>query len=316
MPTVPMSIAQPNDRLCIDARLLTVEGFLDNFPTIGLGIKMKTAWITEWSEVRVARESGEVFLAVKQDPPIEGVSDYSLKGRVSRRLRFQKGSVFATFEVLDVFSLPTFIQLHHNGHRRAWLSRQRKASARIRLLSFDGVRLRVFYHWARGNSSTVVYLRRPSCLFNLGSTQDFPRNLEPPGLEKKFRMGNVSPLRSLEAAIIEHGSYYETGRIGAEIAYSIVSEKMGAKDLILNEPARGGTDLYTSNREVLTESRFVIGVPSSRLRGQIMLELARMTRKLRADFRWNPSAEVGYVVLSYLKDGHVDSLVAEMPGPR
>jgi len=316
VPTIPRSLACPGERLGIDAHLLTLENFLHDFPTIGLSTNIKAAWVTRRVEVRVTKQSEQVCLLVRQDPSIEGVSAYAIKGRLSQDLRFQKGSVFATLEVLDVFSQPTFVQLHHNGHRRAWLSRRRKASAKIRLLSFDGVRLRVFYRLAKGNSSTVVYLRPPSCLFDLGNPQDFPRNIEPLGLEKKFRMENIRPIRPLETAIIENGRYYETGRIGAEITYSIVSEKLGAKDLIINEPALGGTDLYTSNRKTLAESRFILGTPNSRLSEQIMLELARMTRKLRTDFRWNPGAEVGYVVLSYLKDGRIDSLVAEMPNSR
>jgi hypothetical protein len=137
-----------------------------------------------------------------------------------------------------------------------------------------------------------------------------------PGLEKRFRVEEVLPMRETEAAMVRHGRYYESGRIGAEITYTIVSNALGIDGLILNEPARGGTDLFTSDRRVLVESRFLVETPPSKLSEQIALDLARITRKIRKDFRWNPNAEVGYVVLSYLLNGRVSSLVGEITGPR
>jgi hypothetical protein len=316
IPTVSRTIAKPGERLRIEPELLTPRVFFANFPTVRLGIRRKRAWTTEHTEVRVVEEPGKVRLQIHQDPPVEGVSRYVIEGQRVEDLRFQKTSVFATIGIPDVFSRLFLVQLHHHGHGKAWLSRRSRASARIRLLSFDGVRLRVLYQLNRAMCSTVVYMEKPSVLFRLGKIIDFPRNIETPGLEKRFLINQVNPVREMEAAMIQHGRHYEAGRVGAEISYTIVREALGKENLILNEPARGGTDLFTQDRRVLVESRFLVEKPVLGLSQQIAIDLAKITRKIRNDFRWNPSAEVGYVVLSYLDNGQVSSLVAEMPNPR
>lgn len=317
VPTAPKTIAKPGERLRIETELLTSRVFLANFPPLRFRMRpRKRAWTTEWVEAKIGIESDKVALHIKQDPPMEGISSYGFEGRHHGKLTFQKSSVFATIEVLDVFNRPTTFQLHHNGSDKAWISRHTKASARIRLLSFDGVRLRILYQLSGGVCSTVMYMGKPSALFELGEIVDFASGVDTPGLEKRFRVEEVRPVRAMETAMIWHGRCYEAGRIGAEISYAIVSEILRAGDLILNEPARGGTDLFTANRKVLVESRFITDTSASSLSEQIAMDLAKLTRRIRNDFRWNPGAEVGYVVLSYLKNGRVSSLVAEMPRPK
>jgi hypothetical protein len=255
-------------------------------------------------------------LEIKQDPPIEGVSDYLVNGKLIAGLGFQKGSVFATIMILDAFNQLTTIQLHHSGHTKAWLSKRTTTSARIRLFSYDGVRLRILYHLPVGNSGTVVYLRKPFKLFRSGTLVDFPTSVKPIGLEKEFLVEGTKPLGPLESEMVKHGRYYGTGRIGAEVSYSIPSKMLGADGLILNEPARRGADLFTPDRRILAESRFISAVPAGQLQNQIALELVRLAKRLRNDFRWNSDAEVGYAILSHPKGGGINSLVAELPRPK
>lgn len=115
--------------------------------------------------------------------------------------------------------------------------------------------------------------------------------------------------------MIDHADFYESGRIGAEITYSILKKKLGVNNLILNEPGRGGPDLKTTDNRVVAESRFLVEVKASDLEAQLLRDLAQMTRKLRREFRYNPKIELGYAVTSFLRKGTVKSFVIEVTGP-
>jgi hypothetical protein len=81
-------------------------------------------------------------------------------------------------------------------------------------------------------------LAKTTKLFGLGIRVDFPTSVEPIGLKKKFLTEGTKPPRPLESEMVKHGRYYETGRIGAEVSFSILSKMLGVDGLILNEPAR------------------------------------------------------------------------------
>ncbi|MDG6902057.1 MAG: hypothetical protein JRM80_08865 [Nitrososphaerota archaeon] len=272
--------------------------------------------MTEQSEIGVSMNDGGLTLHVKQYPPIEGISDYSLRGELVGSLVFQTGSVFAVVRIDDVFSVPRFLQLHHNGHRRAWISLGRHKSAKVMLLSFDGFRLRVRYRQGRRWYGTVVYLENPVRLYSLGGYEEVPRSIELPWADKAFLLRDVRPLRGLERMMVRHADFYETGRIGAEITYSLLTERLGIRGLILNEPGKGGPDLHTEDKRLIAESRFLIGVEPDMLKAQISRDLAQMTRRIRHEFRRNCGKDAGYVVISFLDGGRIDSLVVEMRSPK
>ena len=115
---------------------------------------------------------------------------------------------------------------------------------------------------------------------------------------------------------MNHGSNYETGRLGAEIAYTIVGEKFGHKESVLQEPERRGVDIYTRDRKLVVEARFIIKVEPDDLKTQIERDMMQMVRKLRRDFRSNSEAIVGYAVLSYHDREQVRSLIAEVDPQR
>ncbi len=316
VPTAPRSIGRAGGIFTLRIEPLDMNKFLGAFPRLGLGTKRRLAWMADWAQVTVAKEDENVSLNIEQVPSIEGISTYTIKGRVVGDLAFHTASIFATFETTDAFSVPWRFLLHHDGHRKAWLARQTSKSFKLRLFSFDGIRLRMIYRDGKRSYSSAIYLQEPSQVYHLGEATDFPSRVEPGGIEKKFCIKNIRLLRPMERAIIKHGNYYENGRIGAEISYAIVRSKLGVDDLILNEPAKGGTDLYTQDRKILVESRLVAGAKPSRLWDQISLDLGKMTRKLRTDFRYNPGAEIGYIVLSYVNSGRLNSLVAELTSPK
>src|SRR5438034_11686461 len=68
---------------------------------------------------------------------------------------------------------------------------------------------------------------------------------------------SVVPNRELERTMAYHGSSNDVGRIGAEIAYSVAKEKLGLKDVLMNEPARPGTDLFTKEGNVEMDAKML-----------------------------------------------------------
>ena len=316
VPTVPRSVGKPDDTFDMKVCLLTPADFLDAFPKLTMGTNRPRAWMAEWTEIIIPDGEGELTLDATQGPPIEGISHYTVRGRIVEDLVFQKGSLFTTIEVKDVFAASRFFQLHHNGHRQAWVSLNKRGSFRTRLFSFDGVRWRITYRVSKGYNSTVVYLSDPSVLYALDAFEMDSPEVGCPWADRSFLVRGVKPHRGLEQMMVQHADCYETGRIGAEIAYSILKGKLGIHSLVIHEPNRGGPDLQTKDGRVLAESRFVSQVEPAQLKRQILRDLAQMTRKTRHEFRSNPSSEVGYAVISYFQAGKINSYVLEMASPR
>jgi hypothetical protein len=315
IPTVPETVGKPDDVFDMKVELLMIASFLDSFPRIWMGTKRPQAWMTDWSEIGVSRSADELELEVEQHPPVEGIAHFALKVRLVEDLVFQTGSIFTVVELEDVFSVPRFLQLHHNGNTRAWIALNRRRSSRIKLLSFDGFRLRMRYSGGRMHFGTVVYLKDPSQLYTLGRFKSVPEESAVGWAERIFRVSDTRPVRDLERMMVRHADFYETGRIGAEIAYSILKDKLRIHGLVLNEPGRGGPDLQTKDKHTIAESRFLIQVEPSQLKAQIQRDLAQMTRKVRREFRHGADSKLGYAVISFLNGSRIDSLVVEMASP-
>jgi len=314
-PSLPRGAGEPDDVLDMRVELLTRESFLRSFPRIGMGTRRPQAWMTDWSEMTVSQIGDQVELVVEQYPPVEGITQYAVKGEPVEDLVFQTGTLFTVLQVKDAFSESRFVQLHHNGHKKAWVSMNRLKSARIRLLAFDGFRLRVRYG-GRRRYGTVIYLEDPSKLYSLGRCVAVSNGVEADWAGRAFLVKDVTPRRGLEALMIRHADFYETGRIGAEITHSILKNKLGVKDLILSEPGRGGPDLRTRDNRILAESRFIIEITPDEQNAQITRDLAQMTRKIRHEFRRNPQAEVGYAVISFAREADINSMVVEVASRR
>lgn len=316
IPTLPKGAGKPDDIFEMNVELLNRESFLKSFPRIGLGTRRLQAWMAEWSEVTVSQIDNLVELNVNQFPAVEGISQYVVKARPVEDILFQTGTLFTVIQVNDAFSEPKLLHLHHNGHRKAWISLNRTKSAKIKLFSFDGFRLRVKYGGRSWRYGTVIYLRDPSELYLLGSCVTTPDDIRLDWAAKAFLVKRVIPQRGLERMMVQHADFYETGRIGAEITYSILKDKLGIRNLVLNEPGKGGPDLRTKDNHVLAESRFIIEVSQAEQSAQISRDLAQMTRKTRREFRHNPEAEVGYAVISFLRNASINSIVAEVASRR
>lgn len=119
--------------------------------------------------------------------------------------------------------------------------------------------------------------------------------------------------------MLTESSSYDHGRLGVEIAYTVSADKFGLKDVIIEEPSKGGKDLYSLDGRVVIQARFIKDfrqfqplTPAEALQDQ----LADLVSKLRQDFDNNPSATTGYAILSYADDNNgVKTIVAEVTRP-
>ena len=115
--------------------------------------------------------------------------------------------------------------------------------------------------------------------------------------------------------MLKNGNTYDTGRLGAEIAYVVGTSKLGLKDLILVEPSKGGRDLYTRDGTVAIQARFLIQrLPADQFKTAIQNALVDLTRKLQQDYENQDKMVRGYAILSYVDtDGTVKSNILEVP---
>src|SRR5437899_3493465 len=91
----------------------------------------------------------------------------------------------------------------------------------------------------------------------MGELHDYQLPYEVQGHSRSLIIDSVVPDRELEKTMAYHGSMSDVGRIGAEIAYSVAKDKLGLKDVVMNEPARPGADLFTKDGKVVMQARML-----------------------------------------------------------
>lgn len=84
---------------------------------------------------------------------------------------------------------------------------------------------------------------------------------------------------------MQYGWSYDIGRLGAEIAYKIATKKFGSKDLIIEEAAKGGTDIHDSDRKTLVEARLLSRVSPPSLGSELSKQMEHMTHPLLSEVR-------------------------------
>jgi hypothetical protein len=125
----------------------------------------------------------------------------------------------------------------------------------------------------------------------------------------------VETKRELEKQMVKSGSAYDHGRVGAEIAYTVLYEFFGIRGLVIAEPSSGGRDLFSTNGSVGVQARFIADftqfMPMTRDQA-ILDQIANLIRKLQQDFRHQRKMRSGYAILSYVDDeGAVHGITVE-----
>ena len=317
---LPQTCRANGAKMEVSIQVLSPEAFVRNLkwfsypPDAPLGLPYSTVQAKAFMLTAASFEI--VFF---QTPPIEGTDRFKLRGKTSRKLRCKAKSANLRFEVSDFFGLRRTLALHHDGQNSPIL--RIKANGQFYTVSsvhFDGVRLRVRFQYKKWNPNVVtMYLASPDSLYSLKGLQNIECGSLGSGIRRALLVRKVESVRELERSILKHGTNYSVGRLGAEIAYCVATRILGLRRVILNEPSRGGKDLFTLDNAAVIQSRLLTRTQFKA--GQqrvfdIRRELQRMVRKLGQDFRYNPAAIVGYAIISYLtRTNEIQSIVAEVP---
>ncbi len=320
IPTVPKELGKYGDVMTIAVSVLTRDDFVNSIPKLALSNDIGVRWLSNKAELTGFSVTGDLLrIDVSQTPALEGVSAYIIEGIASKTLGFNKGITYLDFQVTDVFGQPRAMRLNFDGYNPAYMGVLSGPDySPVFFLSSDGARLR-FVSNTGGSEIEIatIYLEKPN-LYNLGDMNERTLGFTIDGVYKAYQIDQVDFQRQLDS-LMARGSKYDVGRIGAELAYTVGTDKLGLKDIVLVEPSKGGKDLYTLDGKVVFQARMLSATPTtaSAVNDLLKGELTQMVDKLRnEDFKYNPSAVAGYAVLSYIDiDNTVKVVVVEVLPP-
>lgn len=313
VPTAPSTIGKPNEVMTIDVAGLDRDELLKLLTELRLRNERRRSWMADEATLTRAPEASGMRLLLEQNPAIEGFNRVELQTTPTGNVDVKHGVAFVDLTLRDVFHMPVRLRVNQDGTGRSFMGIiMHGKHFPIRFASFDGIRLRLIYDCFGGESSSVVYLNKPSMLYALGELVEAPPRYMLPGVERAYLVNRIEPIRTLERQMLRHGLNYEIGRMGAEISYAIISKKFGCSNLVLSEPARGGKDLHSLDYAVAVQSRLLGGYNQKTPEWKIRAQLRKMIRKLKIDFWYTKRARVGYAVLSYWERGGIQSVVAEV----
>ncbi len=306
VPKVPEELRKSGDVVSIKVSVLTRDDFVNSLPKLGLSNDAGIRFLPDRAELKSFSVNGDTLrIDASQTPALEGVSGFVIEGHASEALGFNKGITYLDFEVQDVFGHPRAMRLDYDGHDPMYMGVLSGPDySPVFLVSSDGTKLR-FVSNSGGSETEVatIYLKEPSGLYALTEMREGGLDFTVDGAYRVYSIDEVNPLRQLEHDMIDHGSTYDLGRIGAEIAYTVADRKLNLKNIILEEPSRGGKDLYTADRQVVIQARMLADpndLAPAKLKSTLGGQLSDLIGKLKEDFDNNHSAHIGYAILSYL----------------
>jgi hypothetical protein len=166
----------------------------------------------------------------------------------------------------------------------------------------------------------TIYEASPAGFYNLGEMAPQPLDFDVQGVSEILQIQQVNLVRQFETNMLDSGSLYAHGRLGAEIAYTVATEKLELNDVILGEPSQGGPDLTTADGKVVLEARLLTITASAQAKGIVSLnaeletQLSQMVNRIvKTDFKTVPTADVGYAILTYQdSSGSLHTIVLEV----
>jgi len=296
--------------------VLTREDFVETIPRFTLTNLAHASWMADTAELKEFNLVGnQLQVHVSQQPVMEGVSSFSILGQQRKSIGYVGHIFFLEFEITNAFGNFRALRLYSNGHAQIWLGLKSGGGFRhVHFISTDGIRMRIS---TGPNASKVdvstIYLREPAYVYSLGQMNEKSLKFRVNRANKVYQVEETKPLRQLERTIIQQGNKYDSGRIGAEIAYAVSKDKLGLKELVIVEPAKGGKDLYTKDGKVVIQARMLRAgdQPARRPWSEtLQYELNQMVWKLvKQDFPNNPLVNRGYAMLSYTDSADIISTV-------
>jgi hypothetical protein len=249
-------------------------------------------------------------ISLSQDPAIEGVGSLLVRGMILDDLKCVGGVASFRFRITDFFGRAVIAALYHDGYDPPSIGLKSNHSYfTVGSAYFDGTRLGLRFHYKISNPNVVtLYTASPERLYKVTKTTYTNLDSQLPGFKGKQIISDVNLQSSSDKFVLSHGSNYDLGRLGAEVAYTIAKEILSLKDTVLNEPSQGGRDLFTKDGKVVIQARLLARTKyesTEDLSRDLRRELAKLVRKIDQDFRFNSAASVGYAILSYVQKPEV-----------
>ncbi|MDE1853219.1 MAG: hypothetical protein KGI38_05670 [Thaumarchaeota archaeon] len=244
-------------------------------------------------------------VSFSQNPPIEKIGSFRVGGKIIGPLDCFKGRATLQFDIEDVFGVLRRLSLRHDGHNQPTLGiKAGDQFYKVESIWSDGIRLHLKFHYRLSNSNVVtLYVAPPSGLYTLGNIRELDRDFLTGSSNRTFVVDNIGVSRDTEVRLLKHGGSYALGRIGAEVAYKIATSTLSLKQVVLNDPSKGGKDLSASGGTAVIQCRLLARTQHEGMddvRDDLRRELFKLRRKLSQDFRYNPQATKGYAILTYV----------------
>ena len=297
---------------------LTTDDFLGGLNQLTFANSAGLRWMPSFVAMTEALLKGNEFmLRFSQNPLVEGLSSFELRGKSSGVLGTNTFGTYLEFETFDLFGQRRILRLYHDGFNSPRLTMKGAIGfEKVILASFDGVKLRIIASAGKEFSAATLYVSDPVSLYDPGELVVAGEEYSVKVASKTYQVHRIAIQRQIEQKMLQSKSTYAHGRIGAEIAYTISKERLGLKHVILREPPTGGKDLYTTNGRYIIQARLLTDPKplGENLKRTLKIQLNRLVRKLHQDFRYNSSAVKGYAILSYLDPGSqiVKAVISEV----
>jgi hypothetical protein len=319
VPTVPTDVADTRGNvLTISVQILSREQFVADLPRIDFYNYIQTDWGANIVSLTSVRLTGDdVQIQAVQVPTYGGISGFTIDGKAAGSLSYnaRDGTSFDV-RLTDVYGQTRTVRIYCDGHTQPSLGIwDSDHFATAHFVSFDTYRLRFASVSSPGNIDiATVYAKLPTPLYSLGDMAEKSLPFSVPYAFKVFQIDHVEMTRQLEVEMRNLGTNYDRGRLGAEIAYAVATEKLGLKGVIMHEPSVGGNDLETPDGTAIIQARMLASTsdPTADMNAKLRTDLSQMTKKLHDGFKLYPQA-TGYAILTYVDlDGTNRVIVVEV----
>jgi len=316
---LPDGEVQPGHQVGLSFELLPVEDFTASIPDLALSNPVNKPWLADAAVLKDFKVvDGEMQFEVLQNNQWSTTGGFTIQGPVTSYPGYSPlGGIYAEFAISDYAGRTTDLRLRYDGFSQPVLEILKGSSFEpVKLVSSDGFRLSFVYR--TDNAVATVYTEPPNeAIYDPAAMHPYSGqylNLVQGKYTSAYQIDNVELVRDLEKSMLAGGSSYDAGRLGAEIAYVIADRDLGLKNVVLEEPSKGGRDLYTQDNTIAIQARLLRDFTGGSRDTLIQQALFDLANKLQQDYRNQPQMRDGYAILSYLDaDGTLKTIVLEVP---
>jgi hypothetical protein len=309
IPTAPGDVVQPGDEETVSFWILTRDDFIQDLPQVDFSDPIGINWVADASQLTdYSLEGDKLRLGFAQQPAVGDDSTFSMSGKASDTLgQGSVSGVYMDLQITDIFGNDRTLRIYYQGYGEASFGISIGAEfAHVDLIAFDGVRQVIVYDRPGPTGDyheAVLYPVAPSGLYSLGEMTQYQLPYQVSGYSRSFFIDDVGTVRSMEYEMGTQGSPSDGARIGAEIGYAVAIDELGLHDVVMIDPSQPGPDLYTGDGKVVIEARMLqrtVNEVGTAFDTDVRVQLTQMVQKVEVDFSQYPTAQTGYVVLTYV----------------